>query len=193
MVRKALVAATIAIAWTVPAAADQWSSGQEREVDEGYYMSVRATKDGWRIWQTETRDGTTCKAVKSAKGRPHPIPVGYAAALYKGTPFLTVLATGAWRSVDKYRFSWSTVHSGNASLQVRQPGDKFWLKGDGGILDPENVGTSFDPTSLGEGELEIVMSSYEYPTIYRGHVEEKAIFDTTGLAWAKGQLDLCKN
>jgi hypothetical protein len=68
----------------------QWPVGVEREVDEGVYMRVAAAEQGWRIWRIETRDGIRCQAVKSARGRPHPVPVGVGSAFYGGTPYLMV-------------------------------------------------------------------------------------------------------
>ncbi len=157
-----------------------WPINVEREVDEGTYMSVYASFSGWRIWKTETKNGISCKAVKSAKGKPHPIPVGVNSALYRGTPFLTVL-TGY---KDRVVYSWSAEHYGNVSVKIRIPGEKFW---------DEYRSSSVDMQKYQEKRIEISLISWEYPEIYVGLSEQKGIFELIGIKKALSEIDKCEN
>lgn len=170
----------ISLIWplTVNAASQSWPIGVEREVDEGVYMSVRAVENGWRVWRTETRGGVSCLAVKSAKGRPHPIPVGVGSALYDGTPFLTV----SRGYQDKLTYHWQTEHYGRVRTKIRIPGDKFW----------DEYGASGDMSKYDGRVVEIVMTSWEYPEILVGLSEEQALFDFTGMQSIIEKVDQCE-
>lgn len=172
----AAIAATGAL--TQPQA--QWAIGSEREVDEGVYMQVVASDQGWRVWKIETRTGVQCKAVKSAVGRPHPVPVGVSSMMARGTPFLEVL----WRDDEHgFSYSWGTEHYGKVRVKYRPVGARFW---------EERNNFDFDADDLAEQRLEVQLTSWEYPAILVGYAEEDAIFDLSGLEWAKGQVADCE-
>lgn len=174
-----IVGAVSALAVALVAQETRWPIGTEREVDEGVYMQVVASDHGWRIWRSETRAGVDCKAVKSARGRPHPIPIGVASMLFRGTPFLEV---GWSNPSQKFSYTWRTVHLGSVRFKARVPGSRFWEEG---------RGYEFDPAAFGESGIEVVLTSWEYPEIYIGHAEESATFDLAGLSWAQEQVVLC--
>lgn len=161
-----------------PCAAQSWSIGQEREVDEGYYLKLLSTQNGWRIWQVDTKEGKSCRAIKSSAGRPHPNPVGVAAAFYGGTPFLTVYIGYQ----DKVSYGWQGAHLQGERVKFREPGARFW--------EEWKYDTDLAPWSGKKIELNIV--TYEYPAIYEGRVEENAIFDLTGLDAAIAALRKCE-
>lgn len=161
------------------ATAGAWTPGVEREVDEGTYMRFLSEQEGWRIWRIETKDHLSCKAVKAARGRSHPKPIGVSSLMYGDTPFLEVWGGGASSTIS---YRWFAARFGDVKIQYRKPGERFW----------EDVGVSgFNPDGVGEVPIEINVSSWEYPAISHGRVEEKAIFDLAGLAWAKDQLKSC--
>jgi len=156
-----------------------WPIGTEREVDEGTYMQVLASQDGWRIWRTETSAGVYCRAVKSARGRPHPIPLGFHSALFRGTPFLEI----GWNSYSsEMDFYWRTTYLGNVEIKYRQPGARFWEHRDN---------ATFDPHETGENVIDVVLESWEYPELLVGKAEETATFDLDGLGWAEAEVAAC--
>ena len=89
-----MVALTLA---STVAHAQGWVVGQEREVDEGVYARLVKPESGWRLWRFETKQGVTCKAVKSVKGQPHPVPVGVETVLFQGTPFIEIAFDQNWQ------------------------------------------------------------------------------------------------
>jgi hypothetical protein len=163
-----------------PLVAQSWPVGVEREVDEGVYMKVVAVQSGWRIWRSETKSGVACKAVKSAKGRPHPEPVGVSWAMWNGTPFLEVTWSDYFK---KIQYNWKTVHYGRVKMSYRKPGDRFWT---------DATNSTFDPASVGESTIELTISSWEYPEILVGRAEEEALFELSGLGWAQEQVRSCQ-
>lgn len=162
----------------IQAQTSAWTFGQEREVDEGVYMTLLETFSGWRLWKIETRSGVECRAIKSAVGRPHPIPVGAGAVFYRGTPFLQIMP--GYR--EPFRFSWETVHWGKVKVQFREQGEKFWES-----LEPN----SNDLTHLDGKKIEIHLTSWEYPEILVGFAEEKAVIDLSGMSQAMSKIDEC--
>jgi hypothetical protein len=172
-----MVIGTFASLPTMAAVYTTWPVGLEREVDEGVYMSVVAQQDGWRIWKTETKSGFDCRAVKSAKGRTHPIPVGVGGALFGGTPYL-----GIYRDYkQQITYSWFTEHYDKVRIKIRQSDQKFW----------DEYDSRPDMAKYGEEIINVVASSWEYPEIYVGYVEEKAFFDLKGRGWAIDKVDEC--
>lgn len=179
MVQK-LALLACAWAWSPLAAVESWPNGTEREVDEGTYMKVVATKLGWRIWRIETKSGVDCKAVKSAIGRSHPEPIGVSSIMFKGKPFLEIW----WDNYSsKFTYHWWTVHYGDVEVKYRTAGSKFW--------EERNNGT-FDADEIGEQQFELAISSWEYPELALGRAEEKAMFDLAGLPWAQTQMKICE-
>src|SRR5262245_18557212 len=98
------VGAAITQSASSSAQATNWPIGQEREVDEGVYFTLLSSSNGWRIWKLETRSGLDCRAVKSAVGRPHPVPAGAGAVFTHGTPFIQIMKGLG----SAYQFSWET-------------------------------------------------------------------------------------
>lgn len=162
-------------------AAQQWPIGVEREVAPGTYMQVIATSQGWRVWRSESVSGATCKAVKSARSRPHPVPIGLNALMGQGTPFVEI--TRPWSS-SEFDYKWSARHSGDVEVQYRTIGARFWETADY---------FSFDAATIGEQPVELLVESWEYPEIGVGRVEERAIFDFAGLGWAQEQVLQCED
>lgn len=170
-----LVFALAAVLTVTPQQA--WAVGTEREVDEGVYMKVVASEQGWRVWRIETRNGVDCRAYKSAQGRRHPVPVGVNSMMARsGTPFLEVYWVPA---LSRYFSEWHTVHYGGVRSKYRLPGARFWEE------------TAPDPSTVAEGSVEVVLTSWEYPEILVGHSEERATFDFTGIKWAMETVQAC--
>jgi TonB family protein len=79
----------------------------------------------------------------------------------------------------QWSYNWSTVHSGNVRVQVRLPGERFWT---------EWGSSDMDLNLFNETAVEVVATSWEYPALYLGRVEQRAVFDLVGMTWAKEQL-----
>ena len=161
------------------ATAQTWPTGIEREVDEGFYFTPIAVKNGWRFWEMETKDGVSCIAIKSAVGRQHPVPLGVGGAFWKGTPFLQIHK--GYNTA--YVYSWSAEHYGKVGVKAREPNAKFW------DVIPR---TSFDLTKYDGKLVEISVTSWEYPEIYVGLVEEKGMFNFAGVAEATKFVEQCR-
>jgi hypothetical protein len=173
-------AAVTGLTFASSAHAASWPIGVEREVDEGVYMQVVAVEQGWRIWRSETKGGVSCKAVKSARGRPHPEPVGVSWMMFNGTPFLEI----SWnRYGAKFSYGWSTVHYDRIRLSYRAPGERFW---------EDRNDDGFNADEVGEKLIELTITSYEYGAILVGRAEETAAFDLAGLNWAKAEVLKCE-
>ena len=165
-------------------AADSWTVGVEREVDAGFYMSVYADHEGWRVWRTETKDGVSCSAVKPAEGRKRPVPLGSGSSLWQGTPFIRVAGDGpgAFREYSGTTArlmrmpTWRLKHYGKPKIKLRIPGEKFWDEYDSARFNVEKY----------DGKVvEIVAESWEYPHIHRGHETERGRFSFVGFDEAK--------
>ncbi|WP_143276014.1 hypothetical protein [Brevundimonas diminuta] len=177
-----MIAATII---AIALQTSDWPLGREREVDEGLYMKVIDQNNGWRIWQSESQNGTICKAVKSARDRPHPIPVGVGTGLFRGTPFLEIhVQRHGFSGRPIYSYNWRTAHYGKVEIEYRLIGDRFYTKSNNG---------SFDGDSVDQSSYEITLTSFEYPAILRGRAEEKAVFDFEGLEWARTRTLECQD
>lgn len=156
-----------------------WPIGLEREVDEGFYMKVVAVENGWRIWRIETKSEVECRAIKSVRGQPHPIPVGVGGAFFRGTPNLMIYKG----SRSNLTYAWSGEHLNERTIQIRRPGDKFWKQ----IKNYDSQELYRDGALL-----EVNVQSWEYPEIYVGLSDEKGIIDLTGLAAAQERVRTCK-
>ncbi len=179
--RNAAVVLAISSAFvSTEASAQQWSVGIEREVDQGTYMKLVAADAGWRVWRIETRSEATCKAVKSARGRPHPAPLGLNAVMTGGTPFVEVARP--W-SRSQFSYNWHGRYSGFADVRYRPLGARFW---------ESSSSLKFDASSIGEQPIEVAVETWEYPAISVGVIEEEAVFDFAGLAWAQQQVMECE-
>lgn len=159
-------------------AGGRWTIGEEREVDAGTYMRLTANQQGWRIWRVETRSGAHCLAVKSARGRPHPAPLGVGSAFWGGTPSIRI--SGLDRS--RLTYSWQAHHLGRVRVKTRPIGARFW----------DDV-SSYGETSpfSSEAPVEVHLTSWEYPELLIGLSEETAVFDPVGISWAEEQLRAC--
>lgn len=162
-----------------------WAVGQEREVDQGVYMTLQAEQDGWRLWRIETASGVECRAAKSAVGQGHAAPAGYEEHLDGPVPRTEISAfvmptygltppAGPQVSQD-----WYGTH-GFGTTQFRAPGDRFFRP-------IESLRTHRSGLTL----IEINNVSYEYPRIYHGRSELNATFDLTGIEWAEAQVLAC--
>jgi hypothetical protein len=165
---KAFLLALFSFGFANLAFAQQWQIGQEREVDEGHYFKLLKIESGWRLWQIETKEGISCKAIKSARGRPHPQPLGVGSAFFGGTPFLTISSNGRGQTW----FMWQGQHLGTKGTKFREPTDRFWQDW--------KYGTDLLPMDGKVIELNIV--SYEYPEIFVGRSEQNVLFDLNGLS-----------
>jgi hypothetical protein len=162
----------------LPAVYTKWSIGMEREVAEGVYMKLVAVSDGWRIWRIETRNDVDCRAIKSAIGRPHPIPAGAGAVFMLGTPFLMIMKGHK----SPYSFSWETTHWGDVEGQYRLAGEKFWSP----LKERSDDLSQFDGKTL-----EISLTSYEYPAVNVGFAKETGKIDLMGMGAAIASVDQC--
>ncbi len=172
-------AAALGVATSVSAGVyTNWPIGVEREVDEGVYMKVIEVSQGWRIWRIETRNDVDCRAIKSAIGRSHPIPLGAGAVFGMGTPFLQIYK--GYKT--PHTFAWETRHWGKVKIQYRRPGEKFWTQAEP-LVD--------DLTQFDGQKLEISLTSWEYPDILVGFAKETGVIDLSGMAAAIEAIDKC--
>jgi hypothetical protein len=152
-----------------------WVVGQEREIDPGLYAKLYAQENGWRVWRFQTRQGTFCRAAKSAIGRPHPVPLGVGNVLYGGTPYLVVSAieggTNGWEMEGR---------ESDETQEFRLPGEKFWT----------DVGNNAMEDLDGK-KIEVHVSGWEYPAIYVGHTDDRGVIDMTGAKWAVATARKC--
>jgi hypothetical protein len=162
----------------LPAVYTKWSIGMEREVAEGIYMKLIGISEGWRIWRIETRNDVDCRAVKSAIGRPHPIPAGAGAVFMLGTPFLMIMK--GYQS--PHSFSWNTTHWGDVEGQYRLVEEKFWSP----LKERSDDLSQFDGKTL-----EISLTSYEYPAVNVGFAKETGRIDLKGMGAAIAAIDKC--
>lgn len=179
---RAITLASLAIGALAPsysqaAVASAWSVGQEREVDEGYYFKLLKVEAGWRLWRIETKEGVECRAVKSAAGQPHPVPLGFTVNFEGGEPFIILY----WSDVKKtVLHAWEGEDVRNASVQVRPVGNKFWNE------EPRD-------TKYHDGaRLEVNVMSWEYPEIRVGYHEAKGLFDLTGIDSMRAEIERCR-
>lgn len=153
----------------------QWALGQEREVDTGYYAKLIYQQNGWRVWRFENKNGVSCQAAKSARGKPHPVPLGFRDRLHDGTPFISISRGyenaasvdlhGAWG----YDRDW------------RKVGAKFWN---------EEINLSDIMSNNGQ-VIEVHTATWEYPELRVGIVEERGLIDLSGLSPAIDALATC--
>lgn len=174
-IRIAVLGAALA---AVPAYAQNWSIGQEREVDEGYYLKLLAVHNGWRLWRVETKSGISCMAIKSAVGRPHPQPVGVGAGFYGGTPFL-IVNKGYKGNIS---YGWQGEHLSDERMKFRDLGARFW----------EEWKYDFDLSPWDGKRVEVNIVTYEYPAINVGRADETAIMDLTGLSAISKAVEQCE-
>lgn len=181
--KRYLALATALTLASAPVFAAPWQIGQEREVDEGYYLTLLKSEHGWRLWQVETKDGTRCQAIKSAKGRPHPVPLGVAEHFTGGTPYLIVSKgnKGFAQFGRLHRFELKGRHGSGEGVQFRKPNDRFWTKWAYDLnLDDR------------DGQLiEVSITSWQYPHSRVGMASETGIIDLTGLAEMVKEVEGC--
>lgn len=163
--------------FSTPISAAEWSIGEEREVDAGWYAKYFANIKGWRVWRFESRDGVFCKAAKAAEGLSPFKPLGVTDSLFGGTPGIQISAA------RKYPKQWAIVgRHGSLGGEWRMIGEKFFTpwKSEG------------DELIQHDGErVEIHQETWEYPSIYMGLADERAIVDLAGLKTAISKLDEC--
>lgn len=138
-------------------------------------MKLVYNQTGWRVWRTETKDGVRCRAIKSAKGQPHPQPLGFRDSLWKGTPYLS-LSKG-------YKSNLSVDLAGRWGFggEWRDLGDKFW----------ENR-LDFQDLAIRDGrQIEVHLKTWEYNAIKVGLAEERGLIDLTGLRAVLEALKAC--
>jgi hypothetical protein len=169
------LAGVAAAAATIPAQAQSWTVGTEREVDEGYYFKLAYSAQGWRVWSIETRYGVDCRAIKSARGRPHPEPVGVAEAFHRGSPYIMLATTRARPIRLTLHGQWGT------GGEWRQPGDRFWQ---------DSLSWS-DIAELDGQQIEVHTKTWEYDEILVGLADERGVLDLTGLDAAVAALRAC--
>lgn len=182
-----------AIATSMFFQSNSWTLGQEREVDAGVYMSIHSQNEGWRIWKIETEDGISCRAVKSAEGRPHPIPVGVGSAFHRGTPFIeiSIYRDGTIPGqTERYSSTWKTTHYGDVRFQWRKIGARFF-ESPASTIETFSLPQVFDAREVDEERYEIRLESWRYPSISQGYSLESAIFNFSGLEWAEREVRSC--
>lgn len=154
-----------------------WPIGKEREVAPGFYVKVVYERLGWRVWRWETSAGVSCVAIKPAKGKTAPVPLGVGTAFfhYQSTPFVSY-----YGSSKDYQWFLEGRYSGGRA-EYRTIGARFWT----------NTERSFSLSDTPEVPIEIHITSWEYPTILAGLSEERAILDLTGKNDAMVAADAC--
>ena len=157
-------------------AASNWAIGQEREVDEGYYLKLLKTQNGWQLWRIESKSEVECRAVKSAIGRPHPVPIGATVGFGTGEPFIVLYWSSHSHSVNHF---WEGPNFENTRVEVRRIGQKFW--------DQERKDAAYR-----DGDrLEVNIVSWEYPEIRVGYDETRGVFDLAGLEAMRTEVASC--
>lgn len=152
----------------------QWSIGTEREVDEGTYARLYYQQNGWRVWRFENRTRVWCKAVKSAVGLPHPVPVGVSDYMVGGTPNLVV----EYHDQIRRTFKIEGAEAGEQG-EYREVGEKFWSPIDSGIED------------LDGKMVQIHVTSWEYPAIMVGFSDQKGVLNLLGMSGALRSAEEC--
>ncbi|WFL76867.1 hypothetical protein P7228_12810 [Altererythrobacter arenosus] len=180
--RISVLLALFATFFATGAFAQPWKVGDEREVDEGYYLTLLSSESGWRVWQIETREGIRCSAVKSAEGKPHPEPIGVADHFWRGTPYLVVSKGHQFGSLGRiWRFRLQGVHGKGQKTQFRKVGDRFWT----------DWKHSLDLSPMAGERIEVAISSYEYPHSLVGGAHEKGVLDLDGLSKVVEAVEAC--
>ncbi|GBF56417.1 hypothetical protein PbB2_00073 [Candidatus Phycosocius bacilliformis] len=166
-------------------ASSPWVIGQEREVDQGIYMTFQSEQDGWRIWRIDTKAGVECKAAKSAIGRPHATPLGYKDVLDGPAPrteisaYMTFAIPYGPPAELRLAQDWfGTYRSGET--QFRGVGERFFRSMD-----------ELQTNRKGLKIIEVNNVSWEYPALHLGMSEINAQFDLTGIDWAEAQVLAC--
>lgn len=178
---KTIIAVSLAL-FASPALSRGWEIGQEREVDEGYYFTLLSSENGWRVWQIETREGTRCTAVKSVRGKPHPEPLGVADSFWKGTPYLVVTKGHEFPGMGRvWRFQLRGHFGSGEKAQLRPVGARFW----------SDWTNSQELAEYDGKQIEVAISTYEYPHSLVGGVHEKGILDLTGLSDVVQMVENC--
>ena len=154
----------------------QWKIGEEREVDEGIYFKLLSVENGWRLWRIETRGSVECRAVKSARGKIDPFPIGAGAMFGFGEPYITI-----WKLGGELRYFWKGADIENSAIQIRRQGAKFW--------DADNGNEVFRDSDV----LEVNIGSWEYPAVRVGYHETKGVVDFTGWSTMRLAVDACGN
>lgn len=144
-----------------------WRIGDEREVDDGIYFRLISSEQGWRLWRIETRDDIECRAVKSAVGKLHPIPLGVGALFYSGDPFIPyIVLYRAYTGTLSY--SWKGRHLETKRVRFRKTGDRFWEDDNGRVAHQDGA------------RLEVNVGSWEYPELMVGWNESRGVIDLSG-------------
>jgi hypothetical protein len=152
-----------------------WAIGEEFEADEGIYFKLLSVSSGWRLWRIETRHGVECRAVKSANGLPHPVPLGVSNLFYGGDPRAVVLWSGYQH---KLVVDLEGKGTRNHAVLTRVVGDKFW-----------DDGKTFNPA---EGQkIEVSIASWKYPDARIGYQESKGVLDFSGLKLIRERVLEC--
>lgn len=168
-----LLIATTAVSAAIPVR-QQWKVGDEREVDEGIYFRLLRVESGWRLWRIETRGSVECRAVKSARGKVHPFPIGAGAMFGFGEPYITI-----WKHRGELRYFWKGVDFENSMVQLRRQDAKFW--------DTDNGEQVFNDSDV----VEVNISSWEYPAVRVGYHETKGVMDFAGWSAMRMAVDEC--
>ena len=168
-----LLFSPVALSASIPVR-QNWAVGEEREVDEGIYFKLIKVEKGWRLWRLETRGGIECRAVKSARGKVHPIPIGAGAMFGFGEPYITI-----WKHRGKLLYSWKGVDFDNSMVQIRRAAAKFWDTDEG------------DEVFADSDVVEVNISSWEYPDVRVGYHETKGVLDFTGWSEMRTAVDEC--
>ncbi|TCM43058.1 hypothetical protein [Novosphingobium sp. ST904] len=172
-----MAATVVCMAQPVQAAipvGQRWSIGEEREVDEGIYFKLLRVENGWRLWRIETRSSVECRAVKSARGKVHPFPIGAGTMFGFGEPYITI-----WKHQGGVLYYWKGADFENSMVQIRREGAKFW--------DIDKGDEAFSDSDL----VEVNVSSWEYPAVRFGYHETRGVLDFTGWAAMRQAVDDC--
>lgn len=171
IIALALLAVSSGVAGTVYR---QWAVGQEREIDEGVYATLYYQQAGWRVWRFETSARVWCKAIKSAAGKPHPVPVGVSDYMVGGTPSLVVTYQDQVRREFKIEGA-----ERDEKGEYRLAGKKFWTAIDSDIADHDGA------------TMDVHVESWEYPAIMVGLADEKGTISLAGMSAALSAAEKC--
>lgn len=142
-----------------------WEIGKEQEVSSGYYATLLEERNGWRLWNFETRAGVRLVAGKGCENTRPLIPLGVAESLWGVAPFLTI----HFQNPMLYRFHGSEPYN---RTEYRAAGERY----------PTVAEIRKNIVHLDGKLIEISVISRPSEDSFTGMVEDRGIIDLTGIA-----------
>ena len=190
--RKLVLSVVCFLSVSMGAHAQEWTIGTEVEVDQGKYVTLYDSFDGWDVWKVEVKSGVTCHARKFESDK-RQLP-------YKSIFFSagTGLALDLTREGEVY---WSIHHKTStayAGAEFRFSGDKFPT--DLEKASYVNYGDALEKNRSQLAELNIratenitvYSSDWEYRAARVGFEQLEASIALSGITNAESRLIACR-